>query len=103
MNTNETTWLQPRTRRMLDGFCEGIDIAPVDRTDYNGEVEITFDGVKAKVYLGDLTDVSDSALDRRFCAAFLSFARIYMGNSALAKRNNLFKVADILLKNHAAA
>lgn len=103
MNSKETKWLMPRTRRMLDCFCGGIDISPLDRDDYNGEIEITLDGMKSKIYLGDCKGVSDDTIDRRFCAAFLSFARAYMGNANFAQKNDMFKIADILLKNYAAA
>ena len=94
--------LSKRTRRIFAALPHAMLIT-FGKDEYNGDCTIYYNGLRHTVYLGDIAGLSPDAIDRRFCAAFLSFARVYMGNVALAAQCNMFEVADLLLMNYAAA
>ena len=92
-------WMSERTENVLSLFnVEVIGFDP-ERSSKAAMCQITHDGVTASVRLGNVSDLDDCVIDRRFAAAMLRLA-VDMDSDPMADKRQvreLYEIADMLL------
>ena len=97
---SEVKWMQTRTKRILTAQCKGLKICDLigkESSFTNGRVAVSFNGFDFYLFLGDISYLTDFAIDQRFRSAFMTYANVYMSKPELAQKCNLLNIAVYLL------